>query len=723
MANTFYVRSGATGTANGHEWTDAYLSVNAALNATNTHAGDIIWVSDDHVELHTGVTSLAITTTNTNRTNPTYVICANHASGNIPPNSNTDLAFTANITSQDAAILFQNGALTISGLRFNAGLGNTSGNGGIHFLTTTNIQKFDSCAFQMWGAAVANTPLVIGNSVTVEDEYLFSNSSFLFTQANHSLNLNGAALTFLGCSFQSNTSPMVNFLTQTAGTRVRFRRCDLSQINIQYLGAFPKTVQGSDIRFDECIMPVPTVGLMNGNTSTIYPIQFSACGGQFDQASIDFFGQTTTNNTVYRVGGATNHLGNPKSIQVNPYAAPSLNYPLSAGNPMTRWNSLAQTAVITRIQGNSAVSTFGNDTITVPLATNITFGHGVIITLGNGQQPTTANVSDDAGSTYQYVGTQQVSSNNYSLDMYVLLNATQPSTFSATLPVGQAWVNGLMTVEEFSTPVFGSIDVSANGLNLIETVNGHITVTTPMTTTQNGDLIFVAGNMYNNPSVLAGNGFTIGLTGVGASNTQFTEWKVQTTAGPIAGDVNFANTALLNATVAGMFAIKGAQPSTTLTASVYGMWANNVTPDNSMIWLDVEYYANAISDQTTLSSSGIAGNNEILIPNYSLAQTLPTDTVSRWVGDPFPYSSNNKFVLQTSFTPARPGIVSATVKTTLNSGSNTNTFLFDPIMYLSNSTGGIVGSIAVTYDTGTATITETVSLDQIIAVSSSVAII
>jgi hypothetical protein len=101
---------------------------------------------------------------------------------------------------------------------------------------------------------------------------------------------------------------------------------------------------------------------------------------------------------------------------------------------------------------------------------------------------------------------------------------------------------------------------------------------------------------------------------------------------------------------------------------------------------------------------------------------LPTDTISKWQGDFFPNSANNKFVLQTSFTPNRQGIVQAVVKTTLTSASNTNTFFFDPIMYLSNSTGGVVGSTAVTYDTGTATVAETISPDKTIAVSSSISL-
>lgn len=47
---TYRVFSGASGAANGTSWTDAYTTLNAAINAA-TVAGDDIWVASDHIEL------------------------------------------------------------------------------------------------------------------------------------------------------------------------------------------------------------------------------------------------------------------------------------------------------------------------------------------------------------------------------------------------------------------------------------------------------------------------------------------------------------------------------------------------------------------------------------------------------------------------------------------------------------------------------------------------
>jgi hypothetical protein len=504
MSN-WYVRSGAAGTANGFNWTNAYTTVNTALNATNTAVGDTLWVSDDHAELFT-TTALTISSPNANRTAPTYVVCANHTSGNQPPLPATDLTFTANITSQDTTLVLANGNISWSGIHFNAGLGNSSANGTIS-LTTPTAMRFDGCSFNQSGnAGTINLPILLGGGITSDTSLTFNNCNFLFTQVNHGFALNGAAVTMLGCNAQSNATPINSFLFAngtigSGGSRVRIRSSDLSKVNAVYIANTANTVTASDIRFDECNMPVST-NLIDGNTSPIFPIQVSGCGGQYDQSYVDYFGTTVSSNTTYRLGGAIDNQGYPKSIQVIPNASPSIGFPFTAGNPMTRWNT------------------------------------------------DTADV---------------------------------------------------------------------------------------------------------------------------------------------------------------------------LTATVYGMWANNTPPTNAMIWLEVEYFANATSDVTSLSTSGVSGNNEFRISNFNLPVTLTTDPVSRWVGDPFPYTStsNNLFVLQTSFQAARQGIVSASVKTTLTNASNTNTFFFDPIVYITNSTGGVVGNTSVSYDTGTVTISETLTPDTIISSTSS----
>jgi hypothetical protein len=506
MSN-WYVRSAAAGTANGSSWTNAYTTVNTALNATNTAVGDILWVSDDHAELFT-LTSLIISSPNTVRTAPTYVICANHTSGNQPPLPATDLTYTANITSQDTTLQLANGNISWSGIHFNAAVGNATGNGTIS-LTTPTAMRFDGCSFnQSGGVGTTSLPILLGNGIATDTSLTFSNCNFLFTQVNHGFALNGAAVTMLGCNAQSNATPMnalifANGTIGSGGSRVRIRSSDLSKVNAVYIANTANTVTASDIRFDECNLPVST-NLLDGNTAQVFPIQVSGCGGQYDQSYTDYFGSTVSSNTIYRIGGAVDSQGFPKAVKVVPNAIPSIQFPFTAGNPMTRWNT---------------------DTTDV------------------------------------------------------------------------------------------------------------------------------------------------------------------------------------------------------LTATVYGMWANNLTPTNDKIWLEVEFLSNASSDATGLSSGGISGNNEFRIQNWSLQTVLPTDAFSKWMGDAFPYSTNNVFLIQTSFQAARAGLVSASVKTTLTSASNTNVFYFDPIVYLTNSTGGVVGNTAVTYDTGTVTVAETLSLDNIAGVVSSVALI
>ncbi len=68
MAN-IYVKSGASGAANGTSWTDAYVTLGAAITAAA--AGDSIWVSNNHSETTASPTySIAGTVGN-----PTFITC------------------------------------------------------------------------------------------------------------------------------------------------------------------------------------------------------------------------------------------------------------------------------------------------------------------------------------------------------------------------------------------------------------------------------------------------------------------------------------------------------------------------------------------------------------------------------------------------------------------------------------------------------------------------
>src|SRR4051812_3366435 len=93
---SYYVRSGAGGSANGTSWANAYLTLAAAFSGKA--AGDTFYVSEDHAET---LGSTIILTSPGTKANPCKIVCVNHA-GSVPPVS-ADLRTTATITMTGAS--------------------------------------------------------------------------------------------------------------------------------------------------------------------------------------------------------------------------------------------------------------------------------------------------------------------------------------------------------------------------------------------------------------------------------------------------------------------------------------------------------------------------------------------------------------------------------------------------------------------------------------------
>jgi len=76
---SYYIWSGATGSANGTSWANAYTTLTTAFSGKV--AGDVFYVAQDHLE----ATAAAVTlTTAGTSANPSKVICVDRA-GSVPP--------------------------------------------------------------------------------------------------------------------------------------------------------------------------------------------------------------------------------------------------------------------------------------------------------------------------------------------------------------------------------------------------------------------------------------------------------------------------------------------------------------------------------------------------------------------------------------------------------------------------------------------------------------
>jgi hypothetical protein len=130
-----YVRSGAGGAGTGADWTNAYVTLTAAI--AGSAAGDDIWVAADHAESTAGAVSLVFPGSSAS---PNRVICAIHT-GTVPPVS-ADLRTTATVSTTGANAITIRGNTYIYGIIFNAGSAANSASlsiGGVGSAITTMV--------------------------------------------------------------------------------------------------------------------------------------------------------------------------------------------------------------------------------------------------------------------------------------------------------------------------------------------------------------------------------------------------------------------------------------------------------------------------------------------------------------------------------------------------------------------------------------------------------
>lgn len=139
---SYYVWSGATGSANGSSWANAYTKLATALGGSA--AGDTYYVAHDHSETTAGNVNLFAAGT---VANPNKIICVNR-SGSVPPVS-ADLRATAQVASTgDFQIQFSIGSAWYIGIIFVAG--NATGAANISPQTAgPHWTRFENCSLRI----------------------------------------------------------------------------------------------------------------------------------------------------------------------------------------------------------------------------------------------------------------------------------------------------------------------------------------------------------------------------------------------------------------------------------------------------------------------------------------------------------------------------------------------------------------------------------------------
>lgn len=294
-----YVYSGASGSANGTSWANAYTTVNAGIAGISD--GDDVLVAHDHAE--TGASSLTVSTGGSY----TRDIVSVNRGGSVPPGSG-DVQKGAKVTTTGASNIDIQFRGYMRGLIFNAGSGAVTAH--IRAALANNGMVFEDCELNVKGTAGGNIYLGGAVAETVSRVQLL-NSTVSFGSTGGSLNIYGqgdvlitgpSAKTFV----QGATIPtmLIGGDTQTYSTRLIFQGVDLSNIPNLMRG------QAGIVKFINCrlhssVVVISDVSYLRLGTPPIDVINCHSSTSPFICARYMYQGALTTETTIVRTGGAS----------------------------------------------------------------------------------------------------------------------------------------------------------------------------------------------------------------------------------------------------------------------------------------------------------------------------------------------------------------------------------------------------------------------------------
>ena len=291
---TYYVKSTATGTADGLSWANAFLTLGAA--AAVDVAGDTIYVSQSHSESPAAATTLAWAGT---AANPVRVICAND--GAEPP---TALSTTGIVgTSSNMTYTLANSAY-VYGLVINVGTGATSTaafnfNGSAHRLVLENssINLLNTNG----GNRIATNP---SNGQQCALTLINSNVSFAGTQG---IAINQCDFQWHGGAITAASTTSNLFTVAGDGFRISVDGVDMSTLASTANLFVGSTVMGRAV-FRNCKLPATWTGVLGVPTSSTQFLEMYNCDGGDTNYRLwlsSFAGTVRDETTIVRSGGAS----------------------------------------------------------------------------------------------------------------------------------------------------------------------------------------------------------------------------------------------------------------------------------------------------------------------------------------------------------------------------------------------------------------------------------
>jgi hypothetical protein len=299
MANWF-VRSGAAGTASGADWTNAKLTIAAAITAAA--AGDTYFIADDHAETSASSISLGF---KGGITTPDLIVCVDHT---IASPGSADLKTTGQVTTTGtaASISLNGGHAYVYGIKFSCGTGASTQ--GININNSSTVQQvYDSCQFILAGTGSQSTNVASG----INSRTRWTNCIVSFGAAGSTMGVvNGSGFEWTNTASAVNaagTIPTTLFGgTNNSGTIL------IEGVDLSALGS-GKTLVGvaatiADFTFKECKLGSAVTIASAPSAALAYVIDVVRCDSGNTNYRTErhiFFGDMTTETTIVRTGGAS----------------------------------------------------------------------------------------------------------------------------------------------------------------------------------------------------------------------------------------------------------------------------------------------------------------------------------------------------------------------------------------------------------------------------------
>lgn len=346
---SYYIYSGAGGTANGTSWANAYTSLATAFSGKV--AGDVFYVAHDHAESAAGVT---LTSTGS-VSNPSKVICVNRA-GSVPPVS-ADRRATATITASAANNLSIAGSTHYDGIIFIAGTGASSSASLILGSVANTSLRFDNCSLRLGIAAATNSQMLLaGGSQSLGGFYLeLNNTTLSFADASDNIAMAGIVKWRNTASALLGTVPTTLFVpTSSRGGSLECAGVDFSAAGSgKTLISGVVTPQGYIVRFLDCKLNASVIKestpMVSQGTIAIDFVRSGSTGVNYAVHRALYSGTLDEETTIVRTGGASDGT-TPIAWKIITNTTSTYSLPFECP-PIAIWNDTTGAPVTATVEG------------------------------------------------------------------------------------------------------------------------------------------------------------------------------------------------------------------------------------------------------------------------------------------------------------------------------------------------------------------------------------